>query len=90
MRENYSAKKAFWIALITGLLEPVAAYLGFGLVRLFHPALPFILALAGGAMLFVITDEVIPETHSGGNERIASYAMIIGFVVMMVLDVWLG
>jgi ZIP family zinc transporter len=90
MREKYSAKKAFLIAALTGLVEPVMAFLGFGLVRLFSPALPFVLALAAGAMLFVIVDEVIPETSGGGNERIASYALIIGFIIMMVLDITLG
>ncbi|NLB50546.1 MAG: ZIP family metal transporter [Clostridiaceae bacterium] len=90
MREKYSAKMAFFIALITGIIEPVMAFMGFGLVRLFKPALPFILALAAGAMLFVIVDEVIPETHSSGNERAASYAMTIGFIIMMVLDIALG
>jgi len=90
MREKYSAKMAFWIAFITGIIEPVMAFLGYGLIQLFQPALSFILALAAGAMLFVIVDEVIPETHSSGNERVASYAMIVGFVIMMVLDIALG
>ncbi len=90
MREKYSARMAFWIALVTGIIEPLMALLGFGLVRLFKPALSFILALAAGAMLFVIVDEVIPETHSSGNERAASYAMVAGFVIMMVLDIALG
>ncbi len=90
MREKYSVKKAYWIALLTGLIEPVGAFLGFGLVRLFRPALPFILAVAAGAMLFVIADEVIPETHSGGNERMATYSLIVGFIIMMVMDIALG
>jgi zinc transporter ZupT len=84
IREKYSVGKAYWIAFLTGLIEPIGALLGYGLVRLFSPALPFILAVAGGAMLFVIADEVIPETHSGGNERLATFALIIGFVIMMV------
>ncbi len=90
MRENYSVGKAYWIAFLTGLIEPVGALLGYGLVQLFSPALPFILAVAAGAMLFVIADEVIPETHSGGNERTATYALIVGFVIMMVMDIALG
>ena len=90
IREKYSVGKAYWIAFLTGLIEPVGALLGYGLVRLFSPALPFILAVAGGAMLFVIADEVIPETHSGGNERLATFALIIGFVIMMVMDIALG
>ena len=90
IREKYSVGKAYWIAFLTGLIEPIGALLGYGLVRLFSPALPFILAVAGGAMLFVIADEVIPETHSGGNERLATFALIIGFVIMMVMDIALG
>ena len=90
MRANYSTNTAFWIAVLTGVIEPVMAFAGYGLVRLFQPALPFILALAAGAMLFVIVDEVIPETHGGGNERVSSYALILGFILMMVLDVTLG
>ena len=50
----------------------------------------FILAFAGGAMLFVISDEIIPETHSNGYERQATYGIIIGFIIMMILDVALG
>ena len=90
IRADYSAKTAFLIAALTGVIEPVMAFAGYGLVRLFQPALPFILALAAGAMLFVIVDEVIPETHGGGNERVSSFALITGFILMMVLDVTLG
>ncbi|WP_300408776.1 ZIP family metal transporter [Lagierella sp.] len=90
LRENYSVKKAFVIALLTGLVEPIGALLGFGLVQIFQQILPFILALAGGAMLFVISDEIIPETHSGGFERQATYGIIVGFIVMMIMDVLLG
>ncbi len=90
LRENYSVKKAFVIALLTGLVEPIGALLGFGLVQIFQQILPFILALAGGAMLFVISDEIIPETHSGGFERQATYGIIVGFIIMMIMDVLLG
>jgi zinc transporter ZupT len=90
IRENYRVGKAYWVAFLTGMIEPLGALLGYGLVRLFSPALPLILAFAAGAMLFVIADEVIPETHSGGNERTATYSLIIGFVVMMVMDIALG
>lgn len=90
VREQYSTRKAFLIALLTGLVEPIGAFLGVFLVQVFQPLLPFILALAGGAMLFVISDEIIPETHSNGYERQATYGIIIGFIVMMILDVTLG
>ena len=90
VREGYSTKYAFWIALATGLVEPLGAFLGFGLVSVFQPLLGFILAFAGGAMLFVISDEIIPETHSNGYERQATYGIMIGFVIMMILDITLG
>lgn len=90
VRENYKVKTAFIIALLTGLVEPIGALLGYALVSVFDPLLGFILAFAGGAMLFVISDEIIPETHSNGYEREATYGIVIGFIVMMILDVTLG
>lgn len=90
MREKYSVKYAFIVAALTGLVEPVGAVLGFGLVNIFKPVLPVVLASAAGAMLFVICDEIIPETHSKGYEREATYGVIFGFVIMMVLDILLG
>lgn len=90
VRENYSVKSAFMIALLTGLVEPVGAFLGYGLVNYFSPILGITLAFAGGAMLFVISDEIIPETHSNGYEREATYGVIIGFIIMMILDITLG
>ena len=90
VRENYSVRYSFLIALLTGLVEPIGAFLGYGLVLVFEPVLPCILALAGGAMIFVISDEIIPETHSRGYERQATYGIIIGFIVMMILDILLG
>lgn len=90
VREDYSPKKAFIIATLTGLVEPVGAFIGFGLTSLFKTLIGFILALAAGAMLFVISDEIIPETHSNGYEREATYGIIIGFIIMMIMDVTLG
>ena len=90
MREKYSVKYAFIVAALTGLVEPVGAVLGFGLVNIFKPVLPVVLASAAGAMLFVICDEIIPETHSKGYEREATYGIIFGFVIMMILDILLG
>ena len=86
VREGYSRKKAFAIASLTGLVEPIGAFLGVGLVSIFSATLGFILALAGGAMLFVISEEMIPETHSNGYEREATYGVILGFILMMFLD----
>ncbi len=90
VRERYSRKDAFFIATLTGLVEPIGAFLGLLLVSIFSPILGFILALAGGAMLFVISDEIIPETHNNGYEREATYGIVIGFIVMMILDVIFG
>lgn len=90
IREGYSAGKAFLIALATGLVEPIGGLFGVALVQVAGPILPFGLAFAAGAMLFVMSDEIIPETHSHGHERAATYAILIGFVIMMFLDVVLG
>ncbi len=90
VREKYSMKKAFLIALLTGLVEPIGAFAGLLLVSIARPLLPLILAFAAGAMLFVISDEIIPETHKNGYERQATYGVLIGFAVMMFLDVTLG
>lgn len=90
VREKYSTKKAFLIAMLTGLVEPIGSLLGLLLVNVAKPLLPLILAFAAGAMLFVISDEIIPETHKNGYERQATYGVLIGFVIMMFLDVTLG
>ena len=83
---GYSRWKALGIATLTGLVEPVGGLLGAGAVTVFQPILPFALAYAAGAMLFVISDEIIPETHSRGKSRQATYGVLIGFVIMMALD----
>lgn len=87
---GYSKKEAIIISALTGFVEPIAALLGLGLVSIFKPLLGFILAFAGGAMLFVISDEIIPETHRNGFEREATYGIMIGFIIMLILDVSLG
>lgn len=90
LRDNYSKPKAFLIALATGLVEPIGGLLGISVVQMARPILPFGLAFAAGAMLFVISDEIIPETHSRGFQRIATYGVVIGFIIMMFLDNTLG
>lgn len=90
LRENYRPQKAFLVALLTGLVEPIGGIIGAGLVVVAEPLLPFILAFAAGAMLFVISDEIIPETHEHGFERSATYSLMFGFVIMMIMDVTLG
>ncbi len=85
-----SKKKTFVIALLTGIVEVIGTLIGYFAVSLSTAILPFVLAFAGGTMLYVISDEMIPETHSHGNERIATYALLIGFVVMLLFDFFLG
>ena len=85
-----SSKRTFVIAAITGLVEVFGALLGYFAVSFSTVILPFALAFAGGTMLYVVSDEMIPETHSHGNERGATYALLVGFCVMLISDVLLG
>ena len=87
---GYSRTKAISIALMTGLVEPVGGLLGVAAVSIFYPVLPFGMAFAAGAMLFVISDEIIPETHAKGRSRLATFGLVVGFVIMMSLDNLLG
>lgn len=91
VRESYKPWKAFLIALFTGLVEPIGGLIGAGLVQIARPILPFVLSFAAGAMLFVISHEIIPESQNNkGNSKLATYTLLIGFVVMMFLDNTLG
>jgi ZIP family zinc transporter len=85
-REGYSQKRALWYATATGLIEPVGGLIGVSIVTLARPILPYGLAFAAGAMMYVVFDEMIPESHRGGHEREATFGGIIGFGLMMVLD----
>jgi len=82
--------RTFLIAMATGLIEVAGTFLGYFAVNISTTILPFALAFAGGTMLYVISDEMIPETHAHGHERGATYALLIGFCVMLVTDVLLG
>ncbi|MBE0433434.1 ZIP family metal transporter [candidate division WOR-3 bacterium] len=86
LREGRTRTTAFLIALLTGLVEPVGGLIGISVVSTASLLLPYGLAFAAGAMLFVISEEIIPETHSRGNDREATIGVITGFIVMMVLD----
>ncbi|MFC1475296.1 ZIP family metal transporter [Candidatus Zixiibacteriota bacterium] len=90
MSLGYSRTKAIGIATLSGLVEPIGGLLGVGAVTAFQPVLPLGLAFAAGAMLFVISDEIIPETHSKGKSRLATFGVMIGFVIMMAMDNILG
>ena len=89
---NAGVKKsrAFIIALSTGLVEVIGTMLGYFVVNISVAILPFALAFAGGTMLYVISDEMIPETHSHGYEKGATYSLLIGFCVMLAMDFFLG
>ncbi|MBQ8185149.1 MAG: ZIP family metal transporter [Lachnospiraceae bacterium] len=82
--------RTFWIAIFTGLVEVVGTFVGFFAVNIATTLLPFALAFAGGTMLYVIGDEMIPETHSHGYEQMATYSLLAGFVVMLIMDFYIG
>ena len=84
------AKRTFICAMVTGLVEVVGTLIGYFAVSVASVILPFALAFAGGTMLYVISDEMIPETHAHGGERGATYALLVGFCVMLATDVLLG
>ncbi len=86
LREGYSRSRSLWYGTLTGLVEPVGGLLGVALVTIFHPILPWALAFAAGAMLFVVSDEMIPESHRKGFEKEATFGFMVGFVIMMLLD----
>ena len=85
-----SVKRTFVIAMMTGVVEVVGTLFGYFAVNIANFILPFALAFAGGTMLYVISDEMIPETHSHGFERGATYSLLIGFCVMLMMDFYLG
>ena len=85
-----SKKRTFLYASLTGVVEVVGTLIGYFAVSISSAILPFALAFAGGTMLYVISDEMIPETHAHGSERGATYALLIGFCVMLVADILLG
>lgn len=89
-REGLSRAKAWWYGQLSAMVEPVAAVVGALAVVAMRPMLPYALAFAAGAMIFVVVEEVIPESQSGGNGDLATLGTIVGFAVMMTLDVALG
>ncbi len=85
-----SPKRTFMVAMSTGVIEVFGTLLGFFAVTVAKAILPFALAFAGGTMLYVISDEMIPETHSHGYQRGATYALLVGFCLILASDVLLG
>ena len=90
LASGVSPQKTFVCAMLTGLVEVIGTFIGYFAVSVSTLILPFALAFAGGTMLYVISDEMIPETHAHGSERGATYALLVGFCIMLVTDVLLG
>ena len=89
-RQGASRLKSFWYGQLSAVVEPIAAVIGAVAVSFFTPILPYALAFAAGAMIFVVVEEVIPETQQDKFTDIATMGFIIGFIIMMILDVSLG
>jgi len=89
-RENLSRLKSFWYGQLSGIVEPVAGVIGAALVLIARPILPYALAFAAGAMIFVVIEELVPESQTGGHSHAATMGAMLGFAVMMILDVALG
>ncbi|MDD4183931.1 MAG: ZIP family metal transporter, partial [Candidatus Izemoplasmatales bacterium] len=89
-QENMSNGKAFLYGSLSGIVEPVFAAVGLVLASQLTMIMPWFLALAAGAMIYVVVEELIPEAHLGEHSNIGTIAVMIGFVVMMILDVALG
>ncbi len=88
--EGISRFKSFWYGQLSGLVEPISAVIGAAAVTIMTPILPYALAFAAGAMIFVVIEELIPESQQGGNTDLATIGAMMGFVIMMVMDVALG
>lgn len=88
--QNYRTGYALWITLLTGLVEPLGGLFGVGIISIAQFLLPWGMAFAAGAMLFVISDDIIPESHAQGQEKEGAIGVMIGFAVMMFLDLGLG
>ncbi|MCG1009623.1 ZIP family metal transporter [Salinicoccus sp. ID82-1] len=88
--EGMSRTKSFFFGWMSGIVEPMAAVIGIIAISFMSPVLPYALALAAGAMIFVVVEEVIPSTQKNGHSDIAVMCLMLGFTLMMILDVALG
>ena len=88
--EGYSKKKAFMHGMLSGIVEPVAAIITILLAGFITPILPYLLAFAAGAMIYVVVEELIPESQAGEHSNFGTIALALGFVLMMILDIALG
>ena len=88
--DGTSKKKAFIYGVLSGIVEPISAIITVLLINVIVPVLPYLLPFAAGAMLYVVVEELIPETHNGKKSALGVIGFTIGFVIMMVLDIALG
>ena len=88
--ENLSRRKAFWYGQLSGMVEPISGVLGALAVIYVRPLLPFALSFAAGAMIYVVVEELVPESHSQSHSHYATWGAMGGFAIMMLLDVALG
>lgn len=89
-REGLSRRRSFWYGQLSGVVEPIAGVIGAAAVIVAQPILPYALAFAAGAMIFVVIEELVPEAQRGGNTDLATMGGMVGFAIMMLLDVAFG
>jgi ZIP family zinc transporter len=85
-----SRLKSFWYGQLSAVVEPIAGVIGAAVVLIAQPILPYALSFAAGAMIFVVIEELVPESQRGGNTDLATGGAMVGFAVMMILDVAFG
>ncbi|MBU3803787.1 MAG: ZIP family metal transporter [Candidatus Cellulosilyticum pullistercoris] len=88
--EGLTSKRAFTYGALSGVVEPIAAVITILLTRIVVPILPYLLAFAAGAMIYVVVEELIPESQAGEHSNVGTIGVAIGFVIMMILDIALG
>ena len=88
--QGVSKIKAFKSGVLSGVVEPIAALVTIALVNFIVPLLPYLLSFAAGAMIYVVIEELVPEMHDGGKSILGSISVILGFIVMLILDITLG
>ncbi len=89
-REGMSRLKSFWYGQLSAVVEPIAGVIGAAVVIIAEPILPYALSFAAGAMIFVVIEELVPESQRGGNTDLATGGAMVGFAIMMILDVAFG
>ena len=88
--EGASKKKAFISGVLSGIVEPISAFITVLLINFVVPILPYLLSFAAGAMIFVVVEELIPEMHNGKKSELGVIGVTVGFIIMMILDIALG